>query len=281
MMYCDLCSNGADTLYECWFSVKWLDQPTGLNQLYRVCKNCSRLSIPYQKRGESMFTQEPNKTTIDERKPDMCSYLNLIEKTVDDYVKGNMMFTAYDVTKEVRKQATDRVYNDEVKKDVHKYFGQGMMAGYSRALAIIAGVNPQPWLYFPMGADPSKYTGTPIAHDTQPDDGNVISSIGSFANTAPTIDSKVYKLDTTDRLCIPNKFVRQLGVNTGWTLFVNQSGTALSISKTGNINFLAFYMVDKDDNVRLTASTLRKGGLNCSEFQIDGTLSEILIKSAN
>ena len=212
----------------------------------------------------------------------MCMYLNLIEDVVNEYTKDEKMFTAFDVTKEVRVRTKDRVFHDEVKKEVHKMFHNGALPGYNRSLANLANANPQPWVYHPQSVDVSKYNGSPVNDtSTVADPGTTpISSISSFAGSGTNDnDDKVYKLDTTDRLCVPNKLVRQLSLKTGDTIYVYYANVKLTLKKDGSDgNFVTSYQVDKDDNVRITAGTLCKCGLAGTEFDITGDAKCITVE---
>jgi hypothetical protein len=217
-------------------------------------------------------------------------YLGEIVDVVSDFVNSGSMFTAWDVTVAVRKRSKDRVQHFEVKKEVHRMFDQGDMTGYNRVLANLPGVNPQPWLYYPPSADPTTYTGKPTAPAiavalpaptssmSQLDDGADIGGDGSV----------IYKFDTTDRLCVPNKLIREMGLKTGDEVevvsaaphvnevSVFQKGTP-AISANG-FSQVATYTVDSYDNVRITRSALNKIGLNGVAFEIERNGNEIKVK---
>lgn len=220
----------------------------------------------------------------------MCSYLNEIEEVVSENVNADKMFTAWDVTVEVRKRSKDRVQHYEVKREVHKLFDNGCMSGYNRVLANLPGINPQPFLYFPPSCDPTTYTGKPAAPAaavalpaptssmTALDDGTDVGGDGSV----------VYKFDTTDRLCVPNRLVRQLGLKAGDEVevvctvppgnevVVVQKGSPSIVGK--GLSPVATYVVDSYDNVRITRGALNKIGLSAVAFEIDGDGNEIKVK---
>ena len=224
----------------------------------------------------------------------MCMYVAEIENVVNDFVNGGNMFTAWDVTVAVRKVAKAKVQHYEVKREVHQMFDNGNMVGYNRELANLPNVNPQPWIYYPPSADPKTYTGKPVAPAaavalpapsttvagsmTALDDGADIGGDGSV----------VYKWDTTDRLCIPNKLIRELGLKAGDEVEVVcevtptnevrviQKGAA-AIYNNG-LSPVATYMVDTYDNVRITRGALNKIGLNGVAFEIERNGDEIKVK---
>jgi len=213
----------------------------------------------------------------------MCAYVNDITDVVSEFVAADKMFTAWDVTMEVRKRSKDRVQHFEVKKEVHKVFDQGNMSGYNRTLATLQNVNPQPWIYHPMSADPTIYDGKPVAPA-------VVSSISSVDDNDNSISdiaadgSAVYKFDTTDRLCVPNKLVREIGLKTGDEIEITGSGPiAFFVQPKGAVaapSVVANYVVDRYDNVRISRATLSKLGISGVAFEIfrEGGSNSIKVK---
>lgn len=222
----------------------------------------------------------------------MCMYVAEIENVVNDFVNNGNMFTAWDVTLAVRKTVKARVQHYEVKREVHQMFDNGDMIGYNRELANLPNVNPQPWIYYPPSADPKTYTGkpvaptaaaalpapTPVASMTALDDGADIGGDGSI----------VYKWDTTDRLCIPNKLIREMGLKSGDEVEVvctTPPGNEVSVFQKGSpaifnngLSQVATYMVDTYDNVRITRGALNKIGLSAVAFEIERNGDEIKVK---
>jgi hypothetical protein len=200
------------------------------------------------------------------------------------------MFTAWDVTMEVRKRSKDRVQHFEVKKEVHKVFDQGCMSGYNRTLATLQNVTPQPWVYHPITVDPSGYDGKPTAPAVVV--ALPVSSISSVDDNDNSISdiaadgSAVYKFDTTDRLCVPNKLIREIGLKMGDEIeitcaapnsafFVQPKGTGPAAPSV-----VANYVVDRYDNVRISRATLSKLGISGVAFEIfrEGATNSIKVK---
>lgn len=221
----------------------------------------------------------------------MCMYVSEIENVVNDLVNNGTMFTAWDVTLAVRKTVKARVQHFEVKREVHQMFDNGNMVGYNRELANLPNVDPQPWIYYPPSADPKTYTGkpvapaaaaalpapTPVASMTALDDGADIGGDGSV----------VYKWDTTDRLCIPNKLIREMGLKQGDEVEVVCAvppGNEVSVFQKGKPDYtkglsnVATYVVDTYDNVRITRGALNKIGLSAVAFEIERNGDEIKVK---
>jgi len=221
-------------------------------------------------------------------------YVAEIEDVVTEFVDNNTMFTAWDVTLATRKRSKDRVQHYEVKREVHRMFDNGNMTGYNRQLANLPGVNPQPWLYFPPSADPNTYTGKPAAPSAAAalpavaatpalsmsslDDGADIGGDGSV----------VYKFDSTDRLCIPNKLIREIGLKWGdevdLVATVPPSANEISVYQKDTADFnsglspCGSYTVDEYDNVRISRGKLTQLGLVGVAFEIERNGNEIKVK---
>jgi hypothetical protein len=222
-------------------------------------------------------------------------YLNEIEDTVNENVKAGKMFTAWDVTVEVRKRSKDRVQHFEVKKEVHKMWDNGNIHGYNRCLANLQNVNPQPFLYYPPSADPSTYDGKPVAPAAAtalPAPTSSMTALDDGADVAAD-GSVVYKFDTTDRLCVPNKLIRELNLKAGDEVEVvvctsAPTGEVCVVPK--NVGYpgvpphvssvVANLTVDRYDNVRIGRTTLNKVGVNGVAFEIErhGTNNAIKVK---
>jgi hypothetical protein len=227
----------------------------------------------------------------------MCVYLSEIEDVVSENVNAGKMFTAWDVTVEVRKRSKDRVQHYEVKKEVHKMWDNGSIHGYNRVLANLPNVNPQPFLYYPPSADPSTYDGKPVAPAAKvalppPSSMSTIDPLDDDDDSDIAADgSVVYKFDTTDRLCVPNKLIRELNLKAGDEVEVvvcnsTPNGEVCIVPK--NVGYpgvpphvsavVANLTVDRYDNVRIGRTTLTKVGVNGVAFEIDRVLAHNAIK---
>jgi bifunctional DNA-binding transcriptional regulator/antitoxin component of YhaV-PrlF toxin-antitoxin module len=217
----------------------------------------------------------------------MCQHVGLIEDVVNDFVNNGQMFTAHNVTAEVRRRTKDRVAHDDVKRDVHKMFNDGAMFSYNRSLASLQNVNPQPWIYHPLNSDASQYDGKP----------SVAATVATPVLPVPTPNSistngdETYKLDTTDRLCIPAKLVRQAGLAAGQVVIVlamlndkelvlTGAGNAAKIASSNAVDLITSYVVDSYDNIRITRGALQKGHLSGTEFEIEGDGDKITVRES-
>lgn len=221
----------------------------------------------------------------------MCMYLNDIENVVNEFVAAEKMFTAWDVTMEVRKRSKQRVQHFEVKKEVHKIFDQGNMSDYNRTLANLQNINPQPWVYHLPESDPSLYDGKPTANVVPTpivSNISVAPAIATISNVDDGVDiaadgSTVYKFDTTDRLCIPNKLVREIGLKAGDEVEITQAVDGLFVQPTNGAATaatIASYVVDRYDNVRISRAVLNKIGVSGVAFEIfrEGATNSIKVK---
>jgi plasmid stability protein len=83
------------------------------------------------------------------------SLISIIEAVVDEKVKAGEMFTAHDVTLEVRKRG-HRADHNEVRDAVHDYYARGGLGvAYTRTNISVPG--GQPLLYHRTVDDPSTY----------------------------------------------------------------------------------------------------------------------------
>jgi hypothetical protein len=217
----------------------------------------------------------------------MCQNVALINDVVNEFVNDGKMFTAYNVTTEVRKRTKDRIAHDEVKRDVHRMFNDGEMFSYNRSLAMLPGINPQPWVYHPLAADISLYNGQPTGTvtSTPPFSGvpTLIPHVPNSISTNAVASDNVFKLDTTNRLCVPAKLIRNLGLSAGdqaavmydSELILTSEGKAATMTSA---DYITSYVVDSYDNVRLTLTALQKGRLNGTEFEIEGDLEKVTIR---
>ena len=222
----------------------------------------------------------------------MCIYVNEITTVVNEFVNDNKMFTAFDVTRELRGRVKDRVQHHEVKREVHQMFTSGQVFGYNRTLANLPGVNPQPWIYHPLAADFTTYNGNPAAV-TPVAPSPVLPSISSTDDDDDDDEddnNRVYKFDSTDRLCVPNKLIRQLGLKCGDEVHIvctTPPTNEVAIVKKNHSfpgvpphisSVFADYVVDRYDNVRITKGAFNRIGLSGVAFEIEGDSDKIMVK---
>lgn len=185
----------------------------------------------------------------------MCdtATIQMIEEVVEEKVKAGEMFTAYDISLEVKKRGGyDR--HRHMKKFVHDYHDRGLMGtDYERVLISIPGVKRQAYLYHPKSADPSTYKALPRRRRT--------SDAGC-------------SLDRRSRVTIPVYWLRAAGLLPGNQAFVTSDSTSNALvltkdkPKTKTAVVLQTYKVEKDGNVRVAKTTLALAGMKGKNFDL-------------
>jgi len=224
----------------------------------------------------------------------MCDFatLQVIEQKVQEKTNSNEMFTAHDITRAVRQQVGrgTNVAHREVKQEVHTLFANtGMPSHYTRSLANLAGVNPQPWIYHPDTSDPSTYVSTlGVANAPAPDPAS-LTGVTPPTQDADALDDAINKqpdgafnVDGRGTLCLPASLVRQAGLTPLDEAYVAQdlvnSAVVLSKNQQPSLTQLSKYTVDSYSNVRITQATLQKAGLGGKTYDIEFTNGAVQVK---
>lgn len=87
--------------------------------------------------------------------------------------------------------------------------------------------------------------------------------------------------DTRGRVCLPNALVKAAGFKAGDTAYLHQSsqqGLLVVAPQQWNHPLLATLVVDKDSNIRITPSVLRRNGYNGSTFKVRGDNTHIVVE---
>lgn len=79
-----------------------------------------------------------------------------VEAVVKEFVDKNSLFTAFDITREVRKRGFSGKHGD-MKRMVHQAYLSNGMPNYDRTNIQIDTVTGTPFLYHPIGLDPNDY----------------------------------------------------------------------------------------------------------------------------
>ena len=213
----------------------------------------------------------------------MCDMVTLqkIEDTTREKTAKGEMFTAHDITRAVRAQVGRgvNIRHQEVKQEVHGLFASGQFGpDYTRNLANLAGVNPQPWIYHRVTDDPVNYVSALAANAPAPDPGSLTSV--TTTQDADAHDDAVnkqpdgaFKVDARETLCLPSSLVRGAGLAPTDEAFVAQDlvNNAVVVSKNEqpSLTQLSKYTVDNYANVRITQGVLQKAGLGGKTFDIE------------
>jgi hypothetical protein len=214
----------------------------------------------------------------------MCDFatLQVIEQVTQDKTQNGQLFTAHDITRAVRAQVGrgTNVPHREVRQEVHNLFANGQFgADYTRSLANLPGINPQPWVYHRNTDDPSTYVSALAGPNALPVAADPASLIGVMqgANDNDDAVNKLpngsFQVDGRDTLCLPANLCRDAGLQPRTEAFVAHDfvNGVVVVSKDEEPSFtpLSKYTVDSYANVRITQHTLQKAGLGGKVFDID------------
>jgi len=198
----------------------------------------------------------------------------MIEDLTFEKISQGAMFTAFDITLFAKQEKGMTERHRNIKHVVHDMFVSGQMTGYDRSLINIPGATDRAFLYHPDGADISQYN----AKDRSkfPDGGgsnnataNGMTVVTGSTSTPAATPANGQAVDRRGRLCISNKLTRSLGWHSTDLVWINfhHSG-GLEISKVQG-SCIGSYMIDKDDNIRVSARMLRKAGIPTSDAKMD------------
>jgi hypothetical protein len=195
----------------------------------------------------------------------MCdsATIQIIEEVVEEKVRAGEMFTAFDISLEVKKRGgTDR--HRHMKRIVHDYHDRGLMgAGYTRTLITIPGAKAQAYLYYHKSDDPSAYKAQ-LRRRRGSDSG--------------------FRADRRARLCVPVYWLRAVGLLPGKQAYVasDTSSHALVLTRDkpdpSSTVVLQTYKVEKDGNVRIAKTTLARAGLTGKSYDIDGDSTRVMLR---
>jgi hypothetical protein len=219
----------------------------------------------------------------------------LIQDVVTKFVNADQMFTAFDVTLEVKALASARNEPSErhrdLRHDIHNAVQQYIDASvYEKTLRDV-GAPERAFVYHPTGSDAANYV--PRSRGNNP---RVVSNTIAAAQNptvAPNLLSSSSNVgtgrlpDARGTLLVPANLLRSVGMKHEDTAFVytrqDAAGkTVLSVTKEVPAGFssIAKYTVDYHDNVRITHVQLIAGGIQSSTgyaFEVDGT--EVIIRA--
>jgi hypothetical protein len=205
---------------------------------------------------------------------------------IGELISKNLPFSAFDVTKILRKRNID-VYHSQIKKEVSDYYASGLISyNYYRELNTLVNGRTT-WVYYPDTFDPNNYD-----EDSLPDaldistvkasytiDGG-ITTVTQLPNPVPIIvktTSNDYCVDGRGRLCIPAYMIRLINKTPGEKIYVKQSNGKVHI---GNVDYIDVgtisfpYLVDKSNNVRISKYVLEYFGFDSTIYKltIDGDI---------
>lgn len=165
-------------------------------------------------------------------------------------------FTAYDITKEMRKLG-ERVAHFAVKELVHYLMATEISNGleYSKILEDMPNGGPAFMYRFNEKCQDDD-------NDECEDDGADGDCNDCYVSGGVTVDTVILSPDSRKRYCIPASIVRNIGLYPGAVAYcyLNDEGDEKSIVIEHNYNSgdpLTCYIVDKDNNIRVSSKILR------------------------
>jgi hypothetical protein len=183
----------------------------------------------------------------------------LMEQVVRQKLRAGEMFTAFDISMEAKRRGSTERHR-HMKHVVHQFFARGDMGNdYTRTLVAIPGAPAKAWLYHPDSANLKDYP--PLHKKTRG---------GTHG----------YPVDRRSRLCVPVQWLRRAGFRPGDAAFVtmdSRSGS-LVVSRSCRRKPLRAYRVDRNGNVRIAQTTLRRASLAGQAFDIAGDKSKVTLR---
>jgi hypothetical protein len=224
---------------------------------------------------------------------------DLISEVVTEKVEKDEMFTAFDVSLDVKERARKEGVPEErhrhmkrvIHQEVEAYVSNGL---YEKTLVDVGAGSPA-FLYHPDGTDPNQYTPRTrkdAKPATTPTSGNVISDTAVDDDDEDDDDddnsngkSKARKGDKRGTLGVPNAFVRDAGFRKGQRVFAiagaHDGEPALVLCKNASAP-LTSYVVNDSDRVRVTAYILRKCQVfSKSGYEFHSKGDQVVVTAAN
>ena len=233
----------------------------------------------------------------------MCdaAIMGHIENVVEKFVDEQRMFTAYDVTFEIRVLVGRgvNVRHDEIKNDIHKEMAQHLDGDWNKTLQDV-GASVSAFVYFHFMSDPTSYepqsrgsahpiivTPSTVSKGGQnlgpssPRPSSHPSGQGGAA-TATVASSDAFAVDGRSRLLIPTSFMQHLGVEGGDEVKVYKELNFLVLSKIDmQLTELTSLKVDKHGYLYLSAKILGQGDLgDAQKFDVDTADDSVEVKKA-
>lgn len=250
----------------------------------------------------------------------------VVETVVDEKVQKGELFTAHDVTVDVR-QRGHRAGHTEVRDSVHDYYQRGGMGvGYSRTNITVPG-GYTPYLYHRSADDPASYsnirgagvTSTPSGNqqtiavpspssqtdDDDDDDGPSVVTIPSSliasvspgfvvtpingsnngsngrhsSNNKPGVTS-ARGVDGRQTLSLPSPVIRKVGFHAGQKVYAVASTDGVDVVSALPPSSAVYgkYTVDRNDQVRLTQSLLKRAGIGGTKYDVEDAGNKVVVK---
>lgn len=206
----------------------------------------------------------------------MSGLNSVVEDVVNEKVNSGSMFTAWDVTQEVRNRG-HRAKHAEVRDSVHDCYNRGIMGvAYTRTTITVATGNP--WLYHRTVDDPATYgnnvASVPVVTPTP-----VFSSLVKTSNVGRLVGRSV---DGRGTLSIPTTLLIKAGFKPKDKVFATVSGNNVELMKADPNSrpngIFAAYTVDDYNQIRVTQNFLQKAGLGGNSYDISESNDKVVVK---
>jgi hypothetical protein len=223
---------------------------------------------------------------------------SVVETVVNDKVQAGELFTAHDVTLEVRTRG-HRSGHNEVRDAVHDYYDRGGFGiGYTRTIITVPS-GSHPYLYHRGVDDPSTYNKVRGGAKSGPKQvsSNNNSSISippgllggdSSPNSSDDDDLGSSKskndftrlVDNRKTLSVPVVLIRQAGFKAGQKVYAvaHADGVKISSDQPTPASVFGKYTVDSYSQVRITQHLLSRAGIAGEKYTITRSNDNILIK---
>lgn len=229
----------------------------------------------------------------------MCSpqHSELIQEVVDEYVNDDRAFTAFEVSLEVKKRADKAGLPKErhrhMRGVIHQCLQSFVNNGVYQQTLVDVGAPNRAYLYHPPTYDPSNYV--PLSRNDQPqngsnaiinsgdvtddDDGSVGLAAASIVSATRATKSIGKIGDARGTVAVSATLLKKAGYTPGDTVHVffgnyqGQKAIILGRAVPNGFSRETSYTVDHGNNVRVTAHTLSKAGLQSPDgydFDQDG-----------
>ncbi|HCX24427.1 MAG TPA: hypothetical protein DHN29_21085 [Cytophagales bacterium] len=223
---------------------------------------------------------------------------NLIETIVEEWIDEEKMFTAFEVSIEVKKRA--RSFGQPVerhrdmKNDIHRELSQYTSSGEYERKPVDVAPGVEAFVYHHADDDPDNYqntvvVGTPKAQTVQPSQSAVVAAPVIPALSKPVTGNKAGKgTDARGSLTVPATELRKINAKPGDTVEVYFAGASftgyrihLSKKALNTQSGKTSYTVNKSNNFRITARTLKKANLTGPTYKFKGgSVGEIIVTDA-
>jgi len=238
----------------------------------------------------------------------------VIESVVNDKTQAGALFTAHDITLEIRKRGHKAPHND-VRDAVHDYYDRGGMGvAYTRS-TIIVPLGGTPFLYHRLVDDPSGYSDirgqgqvpnpstptiavpnpssiTNTSDDEDDEDDSSIPVPPSMVTTVRGVSGKKSRMqnflrvsgrtvDGRKTLSVPTTLVRRVGFKPGDVLWACGYGNRIEITKQSpghQAQTHTKYTVDSCGQIRITQYSLKRAGIGGNSYDLDTETNKIVVK---